>query len=141
MDADEVIKWISDNHQILILGGGIISFIGIFLPFWAINSYFGYGSISLSNRWVLWLYLLLIGAILAGHFYKYAETYPYMYLAIGVVLILLTLSASNIVLFEAESAYLDYTYGFLIELAGSVAITLGGYYYYKNQTDNASNPG
>ena len=146
MDTKEILQFLSDNHRLLIVLGGVISFISLFLPFLTHDAIIssGYVTISglysqLSDSWLFWVYLILIIGIYAKYFHGLGEEYPYLYLGIGVLLLLMTLYAT-----QMYSGHYDSTlsYGFFLELIGSLAVAVGGYYYYEtHKTDNLTNTG
>jgi hypothetical protein len=138
MQSEEILQWLSDNHQSLILGGGAVSFISLFLPFWT-----GYGEtveswfydtageifmVSISQTSVFLIYLLLIIGLFYGYVKKFGIPYPHLYLAIGIVLFFLTLWTCQARPYEDLTGF---SYGFILELAGALAVAIGGYYYYE----------
>lgn len=143
MQTEEIIKWLSDNHRLLIIGGGIICFISLFLPFWHAggiwyNNYggtsMGWQDISISGTLIFWLFLILIVGIYYGFYRSYGEMYTHLYLAIGIGLLLLTLYAYQYEPGEfIQTSNVFILNGFYLELIGSIAVSIGGYYYYENR--------
>lgn len=137
MQTEEILQLLSDNHKLLILGGGLICFISIFLPFVQINEmYLGDVTISgidasLSTTWMFLIFLIMIGGLYYGYFQNYGDTYPKLFLAIGVLLVLMTLYATQI--YSGEDSKISIAYGFFFELIGSLSIAIGGYYYDLNK--------
>jgi hypothetical protein len=142
MQVEEILQWLSDNHRKCILLGGLLSFISLFLPFWdvlivGVGSWIhGYTAesvfISISQTWIFWIFLLLIIGLYYGYYREYSVTHPHLYLVIGVVLLLLTFYAY---LFVQREDFVDVrcSYGFFLELLGSLSIAVGGYYYYQKK--------
>lgn len=139
MQTEEIRQRLSDNHQLLIIGGGAISFISLFLPFWI-----GFGetatsyedqtfhfSVSMFNTWFFWIYLLLIIVLFYVYYRGYGEQYPYVYLVIGMSVFLLTSCANK---YQPVESLVGFSSGFIFELIGSFGIATGGYYYYINKT-------
>lgn len=136
MDKEEILQLLSDNHRILILSGGVICFISLFLPFLNHDAIIssGYVTISglysqLSDTWLFWIYLILIIGVYTRYFHGFGEAYPYLYLAIGVLLLLMTLYATQMYSGHYASSV---SYGFFLEFIGSLSIAVGGYYFYEN---------
>ena len=77
-----------ENHKILILGGALICFILLYLPFWSL---FNNNSLSLLGSGNYWIFLILVIAVFLGYFLKFGETYQSLYLYIGVFLLLMTI--------------------------------------------------
>lgn len=135
MDKEEFLQLLSDNHRVLILAGGLICFISLFLPFLTHNAVIssGYVTISglysqLSDTWLFWIYLILIIGIYARYFHGIGKEYPYFYLAIGVFLLLMTIYATQMYSGDYASSL---SYGFFLEFIGSLAVATGGYYFYE----------
>lgn len=136
MQTDEITRFLSENHLTLILGGGILCFISIFLPFVVIEEmYLGSVEISgisasLSTTGLFWIFLIVIAAMYYGYFKGYGEQYPYLFLAAGGLLVGLTLYATRV--YAHDDSWITLSYGFFLELIGSVAVAVGGYYYYEH---------
>jgi hypothetical protein len=139
MQTEEIRQRLSDNHQLLIIAGGAISFISLFLPFWV-----GFGetatsyedqtfhfSVSMFNTGFFWIYLLLIIGLFYGYYRGYGDQYPHLYLVIGMATFLMTSCADK---YQPVESLLSYSYGFILELIGSFAIATGGYFYYITKT-------
>jgi hypothetical protein len=135
MSPEEFFALLADNHRNLILLGGVICFISLFLPFFRIDAVFTYdavvtgGSASLSTTWLFWIFLIVIGGMYYGFFQGYGEKYPYLFLAAGGLLVLLTLYGTQ--LYAGGNNIISILYGFFCEVIGSLAVTAGGYYYYQ----------
>jgi len=86
MDTEEFLKLLSDNHRLLILGGGLICFVSIFLPFIRIEEmYLDNVEISginapLSTTWMFWIFLIVIGGLYYAYFRNYGEKYLKIFL-------------------------------------------------------------
>lgn len=95
----------------------------------------GWQDIPISGTLIFWIFLILIIGLFYGYYRGYGETYPYLFLAIGVGILLLTFYAYH---YKPEgftqTSVCLILYGFFFELIGSLAITVGGYYYYKDNT-------
>jgi len=134
MTPEEFLTLLSDNHRQLILGGGIICLISLFLPFYKIDLMFSYGSTifgsdaSLSSTWLLWPFLIGIGALFYGYYQGYGERYPHLFLIIGGLFVLMTLYGTQI--YAGGGNLVTILYGFFCEFLGSLAVAVGGYYYY-----------
>lgn len=140
MQTEEILKVLSDNHRILILSGAVISFISLFLPFWdvliyGVEAWFHDGNtadtiyLSIADSGIFWIFILLFLILYYGYVQKYGDLHPYFYLIIGVLLVISTFYAftSN----PVENAIdVRHSYGFYLELLGSLAVAVGGYYYY-----------
>ncbi len=145
METKEILQLLSDNHRLLMLLGGLLSFISLFLPSFTVNAIRSYSyvtisglSYSLSDTEIFWVYLIVIIGLYIGYLLGYGEKYPYLYLAIGVFLLLITFYATQMS-GQLESSV---SYGFFLELIGSLAVAVGGYYYYEtNKTDDLTNTG
>jgi len=142
MQTDEILQILSDNHRALIVGGGLISFISIFLPFYKFDeislnhlSLQGF-DISLSTTWLFWIFLIAIGALYYGYFQGLGEKYPQLFLVIGGLLVLMTLYGTQ--LYSGIGTGMNLMYGFFFELIGSLSVAVGGYYY--NELHQASSP-
>lgn len=137
MQTEEILQLLSDNYKILILGGGIICFISIFLPFVVIEGmYLSNVNIhgidaSLSTTWMFWIFLIVIGGMYLGYFQNYGDTYPKLFLGIGVLLVLMTLFATQI--YAGRDIVISISYGFILELIGSLSVAIGGYYFDLNR--------
>lgn len=137
MDTQGIIQLLSDNHRLLILLGGVISFISLFLPSWTIQGMSsGWLSFegtefnpSISATGLFWIYLILILGLYFGYFRGYGEKYPFLFLGIGVLMLLITIYNTQMYSGVFATAL---SYGFFLELIGSLAITVGGYYYFQN---------
>lgn len=142
MQTDEILQFLSDNHQALILVGGLISFISVFLPFYKFDEiYMNHLSlqgfdISLSTTWLFWIYLIAIGALYYGYFQGLGEKYPQLFLAIGGLLVLMTLYGTQ--LYSGIGTGMNLMYGFFLEFIGSASVAVGGYYY--NELHKAAPP-
>ena len=136
IDTDKITTLASANYQFLILGGGLISFIALFLPFLGVTAFVypkhealdGF-SIYLTDTGLFLIYIILLIALCLGFFLGYNGQYPSLSLAIGVLLLLLTLYSSQ--QFSGEVAT-NFASGFFLEVIGSLAIAVGGYYFYQN---------
>ncbi|PWR70337.1 zinc-ribbon domain-containing protein [Methanospirillum stamsii] len=153
-----------DNNLILILLGGIICLISIFLPFITVNASIGaymsemmgmdlqaqnnYISTSLFDQGTLTflLYLILIMGLFSIFILKYDKNYPYLYLAIGVLVLFITIylvfnitSALNIGNQQLSgfgvkgnlSNLISFSYGLYTELIGAALIIVGGFFNYS----------
>ena len=133
MEPEEFLQLLSDNHRFLILGGGLLCFISVFLPFVRIEEmYLDNIEISgmdapLSTTWMFWLFLVVIGGMYYGYFQNYGEQYPKLFLGIGGLLILMTLYGTQI--YAGGGSQISISYGFFLEFIGSLAVAVGGYYY------------
>ena len=138
MEPEELLIKASENYRLLILGGGFICFISLFLPFFQSITKFSYGSVtigyeaSLATTWLLWMYLILLGGMYYGYFQNYGEQYPYLFLAIGGLLVLMTLYATQI--HAGGDNLISIAYGFFLELVGSLGVAVGGYYFYREKS-------
>ena len=144
MNTDEIIKWVSDNYRLLISVGGLICFIALFLPFWAEKQTLSSGVVltgltsSIYETRLLWIYLIVLIGLYVRYSRGYGEKYPPLYLVIGGLLFLLTICATQVYSgafalyhsFFSGNSYLSF--GFFFEVIGSLAVTVGGYCYYKN---------
>ena len=139
MQPEEIAQRLSENHQVLIIVGGAISFISLFLPFWI-----GFGetatsyedqtfhfSISMVNTWFFWIFLVLLIGLFYGYYQGYGDQYPYLYLVIGMALFLMTSCANK---YQPVESLIGFSYGFVLELIGSFAIATGGYFFYIKKT-------
>jgi hypothetical protein len=142
MQIQEVLQWISDNHRLLIVSGGGLSFISLFLPFWnggavwfeGSSTLMGSKSIPVCGTVLFWIFLILIAGLFYSYYQGYGEQYPNIFLAIGIGLFLLTFYAYQ---YKPEGfvqiSVWGYNYGFFLELISSLLVVTGGYYYEINQ--------
>lgn len=135
METEEFLKLLSDNQRLLILLGGVVSFISLFQPFSTSSLYFDSVTISgldmsISDTSLFWVYLIALGGMYYGYFQGYGEKYPHLFLAVGGLLLLLTFFATQI--YTGDHGRINLLYGFFLELIGSLAVTVGGYYYYES---------
>lgn len=139
MDIKEFLQLLSVYHRLLILLGGVICLISLFLPAWAISRietestiiYFS-GTLSVitfMDEWFFFIYLVLILGLFYGYFKRYGEEYPYIYGGVGILIFLLTLVSTPL---YAGDLGVTPSYGFFFELFGAVIISVGGYYYYMS---------
>ncbi len=141
MDTKEFLTILSDNHRFLILGGGVLCFISLFLPFFHIIAKFSYSTItvgdvaSLAATWMLWIYLIVLGGMFYAYFQNYGEKYPHLFLATGGLLVLMTLYATQI--HAGGNNLISILYGFFFEFIGSLAVAIGGYYYYLEKSPHS----
>jgi hypothetical protein len=135
MDKEEILQLLSDNHRTLIITGGLICFISVFLPFISVDEMHMEGytlegfDMSLSTTWLFWIYMIVIAGMYYGYFQNYGEKYPFLFLATGGLLVLMTLYGTQIYSLKGSGAGL--LYGFFLELIGSLSVATGGYYYYE----------
>lgn len=134
MDSQEITQFISDNHRLFILIGGAICFIALFLPFGEGTHYYESVSVSgievsISETAMFWLYLIALAGLFYGYFQGYGERYPFIFLAIGGFLVLLTILEAM----DYSKGYdgINLLYGAFLEFIGSLGVTAGGYYYYE----------
>ena len=139
MDTGAITHLLSANHRALIVLGGAISFLSLFLPFLEIigNNSISFVSISglsvaLSDTWLFWIYLILLIGLFYGYFRGYGERYPYLFLVIGGCLFLITLFATRE--YSGGFAVISLAVGFYLECISSLAVVAGGYYYYLERT-------
>lgn len=129
MDFEEIYDSLLEYHLILILGGALLCFISIFLPFWSLNN----NSLSLLNTGNFWIFLILIMGIFVGYYLKIGETYPSLYLYIGVFLLLMTVISTQFIMGLPPTwrifSRIDLSIGFYLELICSASISVGGYFY------------
>ena len=132
MDIKEILLWLSDNHRILILSGGALCFISLYLPSWTLFTASSLMpenltlSISVGNEF--WIFLILITGIYFGYFFGYGEKYPYLFLGIGIFLVLYTIYNAQI---PIGNVHFPLSYGIFLEFIGSLAVAGGGYFYYE----------
>jgi len=135
MGLEEILRILSENHRLLILGGGILSVISLFLPFYKINVMFSYDSITmgydqpLSSTWLFWIFLIVLAVLFYGYFKGYGDQYPYLFLAAGSILVILTLYGTQ--LYTGGDNLISVLWGFFFECIGSLAVAVGGWYYYQ----------
>lgn len=134
MDTEEFLTLLSDNHRPLLLLGGLVSFIALFQPFSTSSMQLEYITvsgltISISDTSLFWIYLVAIGGIYFGYFQGYGEKYPYLFLAIGGFLLLLTFLVTRT--YPGENGSINLSFGLFLELIGALAVVVGGYYYYE----------
>lgn len=138
----------------LIVVGSVICLISLFLPAFTImlDKYALDATFSGSGFFFV-IYAVLIVGVGGGAFSEYSVKYPYYVFAIGFFLFLFTLSqlifapgyvpsqvmgifASPMMGNKMQISSPALSYGFFLELLGTVLITVGGYfdYYYKTNT-------
>ena len=143
MQTDEITQRLSDNYHVLIIIGGAICFISLFLPFWidfgetatSWEDDIYHFSVPMSNSWFIVIFVLLIFGLFYGYYREYGDQYPYMFLAIGIGLFFLTSCANQ---YAPVTTLLGNSYGFFFELIGSLSIATGGYFYYLGKNGLAS---
>lgn len=134
MDIEEFLTLLSENHRLLILLGGLTSFISLFQPFSTSSLYLDNVTISglnmsISDTSLFWIYLIAIAGIYFGYFQGYGEKYPHLFLVIGGLLLLMTFLVTQT--YSGEHGRINLLFGFYLELIGSLAVAVGGYYYYE----------
>ena len=85
-------------------------------------------TISLSVGNEFWIFLILVIGIYYGYFFGYGEKHPYLFLGIGIVLILYTIYSAQV---PIGNVHFPLSYGIFLEFIGSLAVAVGGYFYYE----------
>lgn len=145
MQPEELIQLLSDNQKLLIFAGGVICFISLFLPFWSVGGVWynneggttmGSYEMPIFGTFIFWLYVILIFGVYYGDYHKYGVQYPYLFLSIGISLLLLTFYAYQ---HKPEGfiaiSFSKILYGFYLEFIGSLAIAIGGHFAYVKNTN------
>lgn len=132
MEIREILQWLSDNHRMLILLGGALCYISLYLPAWTLFTASSLMpenlTISISVGDEFWVFLILIIGIYFGYFFGYGHHYPYLFLGIGIFLTLYTIYDAQI---PIGNVHFPLSYGIFIEFFGSLAVAVGGYFYYE----------
>lgn len=138
--------WILRNKEyLMIVVGGIVNLISLFLPFWTMQIFLLSIPMKLFQTAFMMPYVVIIGLLVIFLIFSFGKTYPQLFLLIGMSLLILTIVASQIKSGTPSGKLIKLSIGFYLELCASLIVMIGGYlayqknrkYLMKSNKDNA----